>query len=82
MAKQLHKRFPDKQVKSLLKRYLSKEIESSYILDILGIKRRRFSKLVKRYREDPENFSISYRREKRRMRRKDALKKNAYHLFF
>ncbi len=64
MAKQLHKRFPDEQVKSLLERYLSKEIESSYILDILGIKRRRFFELVKRYREDPENFSISYRREK------------------
>lgn len=64
MAKQLHKRFPDEQVKSLLERYLSKEIESSYILDILSIKRRRFFELVKRYREDPENFSISYRREK------------------
>ena len=31
MAKQLHKRFPDKQVKSLLQRYLSKEIKLNYI---------------------------------------------------
>ena len=42
MVKQLHKKFSDEQVKSLLERYLYKEIELSYILDITGIKRRRF----------------------------------------
>jgi len=64
MAKQLHKRFPDKQVKSLLQRYLSKELKLNYILEILGIKRRRFFKLLKKFRGDPENFSISYKRRR------------------
>ena len=64
MVKQLHKKFPNEQVKSLLKRYLLREIETHYILDVLGIKRRRFFELLKRYREDPENFSIVYKREK------------------
>lgn len=53
MAKQLHKRFPDKQVKALLQRYLSKEIKLNYILKILGIRRRRFFEILKKYREDP-----------------------------
>jgi len=47
-------------------------MELSYILDILGIKRRRFFYLLKKYREDPETFSIGYSREKstRRISRK------------
>lgn len=64
MAEHLHKKFPDKQVKSLLEKYLSQEVELSYILDILGIKRRRFFYLLKKYREDPESFSIAYSRKK------------------
>jgi len=64
MAKQLHKKFPEEQVKLLLERYLSKEIELSYIIEILGIRRSRFFELLKRYREDPDNFSISYRRKR------------------
>ncbi len=35
MATQLHKRFPDEQIKSLFERYLSKEIELKYLLEIL-----------------------------------------------
>lgn len=49
MAKHLHKRFPEQQVKSLLKRYLSKEIEIRYILEVLGIKRSKFFELLKKY---------------------------------
>jgi len=64
MAKHLHKKFPDKQVKSLLEKYFSQEVELSYILDILGIKRRRFFYLLEKYREDPESFSIAYSRKK------------------
>lgn len=64
MAKQLHKKFPGEQVKSLLERYLSKEIELSYILDVLGIKRRRFFELLREYRDDPDKFSISYGRKR------------------
>jgi len=59
---QLHKKFEDRQVKELICRYLAKEIERSYIQEILGIKRRRFCQLVKEYRENPDNFSIEYKR--------------------
>ena len=60
---QLHKKFTDAQVKEVIIRYLNKEIQRSYIEKILGIKRRRFCELVKKYREDPEEFSIEYKRK-------------------
>jgi len=65
MAKHLHKRFPNEQVKSLFERYLLYEIKIDYILEILGIKRSRFFEILKEYREDSENFSIAYKREKK-----------------
>lgn len=65
MAHQLHKRFPDQQVKSLLQRYLDKEIKLNYILEILGIKRRRFFQLLIEYQQDTDNFSIVYKRKKK-----------------
>ena len=63
MSKQLHKNFVDEQVKLLLKSYMDKEIKINYILQILGIKRRRFFKLLTRYKKDPDNFSIHYNRK-------------------
>jgi len=63
MSKQLHKNFTDKQVKLLLKSYVDKEIKINYILQILGIKRRRFFELLARYKKDPDNFSIQYNRK-------------------
>ena len=63
MSNQLHKNFTDKQVKSLLKSYLDKEIKISYILQILKIKRRRFFELLAKYHKDPDNFSIQYARK-------------------
>ena len=48
MSKQLHKNFTDEQVKLLLKSYVDKEIKINYILQILGIKRRKFFKLLAR----------------------------------
>ncbi len=62
MSKQLHKNFTDEQVKSLLKSYLDKKIKINYILQILKIRRRRFFELLSKYRKDPDNFSIQYRR--------------------
>ena len=59
---QLHKKFTDEQIKEFIKRYLNKEIERTYIQEILGIKKRRFFILVKKYRENPETFSIQYTR--------------------
>ena len=58
MSTQLHKNFTDDQVKSFLKSYLDKEIKISYILQMLKIKRRRFFKLLAKYRKDPDSFSI------------------------
>lgn len=76
MAKQLHKKFPTEQVKSLLERYLSKEIGIDYVLEILGIKRSRFFEVLKEYREDPESFSISYKRTKSTRKLSEAIEEN------
>ena len=59
---QIHKRFTSDQVKELLERYLKKEVERSYIQEILAIQKRRFFTLVDQYREDPKHFSIQYQR--------------------
>ena len=76
MAKQLHKKFTDEHVTSLLQKYLTREIELSYILGILGIERRRFFYLLRRYREDSEHFSISYGRKKSTRKISQAVEKN------
>jgi hypothetical protein len=60
--KQLHKKFTDYQIKELITRYLEKKIARKYIQEILGIKKTRFFALVKRLKDDPKNFSISYSR--------------------
>ncbi len=58
--KQLHKKFNDCQVKELMTRYLQKKIERKDLQKVLGIKKTRFFALIKRLKEDPENFSVSY----------------------
>lgn len=60
--KQLHKKFTDYQIKELITRHLKKKIARKYIQEILGIKKTRFFALVKRLKDDPENFSILYSR--------------------
>jgi len=75
MAEQLHKRFQNEQVTSLLARYLSKEIPLVYLLDVLGVGRSRFFQLLAEYRQNPEHFSISYQRtEKTRTINQEAEK--------
>lgn len=59
---QLHKRFTSDQVKDFLERYSKNEIERKYIQEILGIKRRRFFMLLKEYKENPQLFTIQYRK--------------------
>jgi len=76
MAEQLHKRFADEQVRELLEKYINKKIELKYVLDILGIKRRRFFKLLEEYRKDPSSFSIAYVREKRTRGIKKEIERN------
>jgi transposase len=62
---QLHKKFKDRQVKELIKKYLNKENERKHIQQILGIGKSRFFTLIKKYQEDPCAFSIQYTRKKR-----------------
>ena len=76
MAKQLHRKFPTEQVKSLLERYQSKEIRIDYILEILGVRRSRFFEILKEYRKDPESFSVSYKRTKSPRKISDSVDKN------
>jgi len=62
IMKQLHKKFTDFQIKDLLTRYLKKKVEREEIQKVLGIKKTRFFALVKRLKDDPENFSVLYSR--------------------
>jgi len=48
----------------MLERYIAGEIKRVHVEKILGIKRRRLCQLVKRYRGNPDGFSIKYRRIK------------------
>jgi len=73
---QLHKKFTDDQVKELIGRYLKKEIERNYIQEILGIRKRRFFILIKRYRENPDTFSIQYTRKSKTRRIPKSTEKN------
>ena len=59
---QLHKRFTDQQVKDLIQRYLKNELKRAHIQEILQISKRQFFKLLREYRENPDKFSIQYKR--------------------
>lgn len=61
---QLHKKFIDSEVGKLIERYINGQIKRVHLEQILGIKRRRICELVKKYRNDPQNFSIRYNRTK------------------
>ena len=56
IMKQLHKKLTDYQAKKLVTHYLKKE-KRKYLQKILGIKKTKFFSLVKRLKDDPENFS-------------------------
>ena len=62
MPKHNHKRFSNEQVKDLMKRYEAGEISRANIETILGIGQTRFFALIKAYRNNPEAFSVAYRR--------------------
>lgn len=76
MAKQLHKRFSDEEVKMLLEKYVSEKVELSCLLEILGIKRRRFFELLKEYKRNPARFSIQYERRRKTRKISDKIEKN------
>jgi hypothetical protein len=62
MASQIHKKFTNEQVKELMQKYFNKEVELKYIQQILGIGKSRFFELTQSYRENPQAFSVEYRR--------------------
>ena len=62
MAKHLHKSFSDQQLQDLLKRYDDGEVEIHHLLKILGIGRSRFFGILGKYRQDPQSFTVAYRR--------------------
>jgi len=59
---QLHKRFSDEQIKVLLQGYCKGLLRRAEVQDMLGIGKTRFFALVREYRQDPEAFSVSYKR--------------------
>jgi hypothetical protein len=60
---QLHKRFTDEQIRAILRGYCENRITCQEVLGILQIRRRRFFRLLKSFRSDPQTFSLHYRRE-------------------
>ena len=63
MSKHLHKSFHTHQIKNLLRKHVTREVRLEHILGILGIGRNRFFELMKTFRENPDDFSIGYKRE-------------------
>ena len=59
---QIHRRFTTEQVRALLRGYLEKNLERREVEEILGIGKARFFSLLREYRDDPEGFSMEYRR--------------------
>ena len=63
MSNQLHKRFTSDQVRDFLRRYINQEFKAKYLLEVLGIKKSRFFKLLERFKKDPDGFEIKPKRE-------------------
>ena len=59
---QIHKQFTTEQVKVLLKGYCQGTLDRSAIEEILGISKTRFFALLRQYRRDQGNFSLTYQR--------------------
>ena len=62
--KQIHKKLSTEQVITILENYLSKAIDLNTALEYLGIQKSRFYELLKSYKQDPNSFSIEYKRRK------------------
>jgi transposase len=59
---QTHKRFTDEQVKVLLQGYCQGQFSRADVQEMLGVGKSRFFELLKAYRDDPDHFTITYRR--------------------
>lgn len=61
--KQLHHRSTPEYVRHVLHEYCQGNLSRSEACTSLELKKTRFSELVKRYREDPQQFDIEYARK-------------------
>jgi len=59
---QVHKTFTDEQIRELMQRYVNQKVDRKHLQSLLGIKERRFFALLKKYKKDPQNFTIQYHR--------------------
>ncbi len=59
---QIHKRFTTEQVKALFKGYCQGILDSSAVEEILEISKSRFFVLLREYRRNPNEFSLTYQR--------------------
>lgn len=60
--KHVHKRFTTDQVKLLVSAYLKRRMTREEVEKELGIGKTRFFALLKKYKNDPDHFSLSYHR--------------------
>ena len=59
---QLHKRFTDEQIKVLFQLYCQGLLRRDTVQEILRISKSQLFVLLKRYRQYPESFTVSYKR--------------------
>jgi hypothetical protein len=62
----IHKRLSDEQARIILGSYCKQELTLEATMVQLGVARRRLFDLLKRYRENPDDFTIAYSRESRK----------------
>ena len=60
---QIHKRFTAEHVKVMLKGYCQGTLDRLAIEEILDVNKTRFLALLRQYRRNQGNFSISYQRK-------------------
>jgi hypothetical protein len=63
MGEQIHKRLSDEQMRMIMDRYLAGEMNATHAMELLGLKRSQFFEWVQKYRNDPDGFTVAYRRK-------------------
>jgi len=76
MGQQIHHRFTNEQVREMLARYVSGQVEGKHIRSVLGLGKTRFFYLVKQYRRAPKTFSVQYHRQGATRQLDPAIEKN------
>lgn len=77
MGKQhVHKRFTNEQVKTILDKYLNREIRAKKAMQYLGIGRTRLFQLAKEYVANKKDFTVAYERSEPTRRLDQAVEKN------